>query len=232
MKKLFLIAFFALLVSALSAQVNIQLHYDMGKDRGYLTSTVEMFKPDKYGSTFFFIDMDYNVGDLKGVCMAYWEVARALKFWEAPIAFHTEYNGGLGRFGAEDAQGGYNINSAFLNGIEYSLNSADFSRGLTLQAMHKYIQGKHDASFQLTAVWYLHLFKGKLSFTGFADFWREDNFHFSDGETTKFVFLSEPQLWFNFNKHIAAGGEVEFSSNFGGMKGFHVMPTLGLKFTF
>ena len=25
-----------------------------------LTSTVEMFKPDKYGSTFFFIDMDYG----------------------------------------------------------------------------------------------------------------------------------------------------------------------------
>jgi len=214
----------------MNAQVNIQMHYDMGKGRGYYTSTVEMFKPDKYGSTFFFIDMDYNVGNQKGVCMAYWEIARALKFWESSIAFHTEYNGGFGRFDMGSSLDAYNINSAFLNGIEYSLNSPDFTRGVTFQAMHKYIQGKHDASFQLTAVWYLYLFKGRLSLTGFADFWREDNF-IGNGDT-KFIFLSEPQVWFNFNKHIAAGGEVRLSSNFGNMKGFYAMPTLGLKFTF
>ena len=59
---------------------NLQLHYDFWKGRQYLTSTVEMFKPDKHGSTFFFVDMDYDLSDAK-VKLAYWEIARDLKFW-------------------------------------------------------------------------------------------------------------------------------------------------------
>ena len=74
---------------------NIQLHYDMGKGRGYLTSTVEMFRPDSWGSTFFFIDMDYNVGDIKGMSLAYLEIARAVKLFESPWSLHGEYNGGI-----------------------------------------------------------------------------------------------------------------------------------------
>jgi hypothetical protein len=46
------------------------------------------------------------------------------------------------------------------------------------------------------------------------------------------VFLSEPQLWFNATKKFSIGSEVELSSNFGGMDGFKVMPTLGAKYTF
>lgn len=43
-----------LLVSGLfSAQAqNIQLHYDLGKDRKFFTSTVEMFRPDNWGTSF------------------------------------------------------------------------------------------------------------------------------------------------------------------------------------
>ena len=59
MKKVLLILFAAVLALGAYAQ-NVQTHYDMGKDRGYLTTTVEMFKPDKMGSTFFFVDMDYG----------------------------------------------------------------------------------------------------------------------------------------------------------------------------
>ena len=51
---------------------NVQLHYDFGHSiydelstRPKLTSTVEMFKADKWGSTFFFIDMDYGDGEGK-----------------------------------------------------------------------------------------------------------------------------------------------------------------------
>jgi len=230
MKRFLFFVFLFLFVTALSAQ-NVQLHYDAGKDRGYLTSTVEMFKPDKYGSTFFFVDMDYSsVPGIKGVTLAYWEIARALKFWDAPVAFHTEYNGGFGQWSSVMVKGAYQINDAFLNGLEYAWNAADFSRGLTLQAMHKYIRGKHDFAFQLTGVWYLHLLDQKVSFTGFADFWREDNVFGKN--TTKFVFLSEPQLWYNFNPHFSAGGEIEFSSNFGGWEGFRVCPTLAVKYTF
>ena len=77
MKKiLLLLAVFAL--SYASRAQNIQLHYDFGENRKLFTTTVEMFKPDKYGSTFFFIDMDYssdarNVSN--GLSLAYWEIA-------------------------------------------------------------------------------------------------------------------------------------------------------------
>lgn len=92
MKKiLFAIVLSVVYVVQINAQ-NIQLHYDFGGDlydelgtRPSLTTTVEMFKPDKWGSTFFFVDMDYakmkwlrpignwlenlNFGRLQSLCM-------------------------------------------------------------------------------------------------------------------------------------------------------------------
>lgn len=79
-----------------------------------VTTTVEMFKADKWGSTYFFVDMDYTD---KGVASAYWEISRELKFWKAPISAHVEYNGGLKY-----------VNNAFLGGATYSWNSNDFPR--------------------------------------------------------------------------------------------------------
>ena len=98
MRKLFLFALFLLSVCAgkVMAQ-NIQLHYDLGRalyksldERPWVTTTVEMFKADKWGSTYFFVDMDYTD---KGVSSAYWEISRELKFWKAPVSAHVEYNG-------------------------------------------------------------------------------------------------------------------------------------------
>lgn len=229
MKKLVL-AFIASLFAFGTFSQNIQLHYDMGKDRGYLTSTVEMFRPDKTGNTFFFIDFDYGVGDVEGVSLSYFEIARCFKLGKSPFSWHGEYNGGFGQFKATPFNGAYSINNAWLTGVDYSWNATDFSRGFSLKALYKNIAHKHDASFQLTGVWYLNFAKGKMSFTGFADFWKEDNVFGT--KTTEFVFLSEPQLWYNFNKNFAAGGEIELSNNFGGMEGFNVMPTLGAKYTF
>ena len=67
MRKLFVLAALLAIVCQGKAQ-NVQLHYDFGgalydKDlhgRPVLTSTVEMFKADKWGSTYFFVDMDYT----------------------------------------------------------------------------------------------------------------------------------------------------------------------------
>lgn len=233
MKK-FLFASFLLLNMAYVYAQNVQLHYDLGKGRGYFTSTVEMFKPDKLGNTFFFIDFDYNVGEVKGVSLSYFEIARCFKLGNSPVSWHAEYNGGMGQWKSGAATGAFTINNAWLTGLDYSWNSADFSRGFSLKALYKNIRHKHDASFQFTGVWHLNFAK-KLTFTGFADFWREDNVFTGTGssvETTKFVFLSEPQLWFNINKSLALGSEVELSNNFAGMKGFHIMPTIGAKVTF
>lgn len=231
-KKIFLLLMSCTLTGVMAQ--NIQLHYDFGKDRKYPTTTVEMYKPDKWGSTFFFVDMDYNVADVKGVSMAYWEIARGFTLGKSPLAAHVEYNGGFGQFKADPYNGAYQINDAWLGGLEYNYNNADFTRGFTLQVLYKYIRDKHDASFQLTGVWYMHMLNKKLTFDGFADFWREDGF-FTDGESTKetkFVFLTEPQLWYNFTDNISLGTEIEIGCNFGSVEGFRVNPTLGAKWTF
>ena len=99
MKKSFIMLLLLLLTLGATAQ-NVQLHYDLGhslyKDltnRPSVTTTVEMFKPDKWGSTFMFTDIDYQ---REGVAGAYWEISREFnltknKQWAA----HIEYNGGL-----------------------------------------------------------------------------------------------------------------------------------------
>ena len=231
MKKLLIALVFITFLLKGNAQ-NVQTHYDFGNGRKYLTTTVEMFRPDKLGSTFFFIDMDYGVGDVEGVSMAYWEIARAFNLGKSPFAFHAEYNGGFGRWQAGDVSGAYPIEDAWLTGIDYIWNAEDFSKGFTLQALYKNIRGKNDVSFQLTGVWYMNFASNKLSFTGFADFWRED-FVFGN-KATKYVFLAEPQIWYNFNKNFSVGSEIELSNNFvgAGDGGFKVMPTVAAKYTF
>lgn len=217
---------------------NVQVHYDMGralysefnKDdaqrRPTVTTTVEMFKPDNWGSTFFFVDMDYTG---KGVDMAYWEIARELQFWKAPVSLHLEYNGGLNH-----------INHAFLGGATYTYHSADFNRGFTVSALYKYIKGNEEPnSFQLTGTWYLNFLKGKLSFNGFADFWREKHADFH-GKEHDYVFMAEPQLWVNLNRfkrvsdnfNLSLGTEIELTHNFALKDGFYAIPTLAAKWSF
>jgi hypothetical protein len=218
MKKLFLALFFVSLFGALSAQ-NVQLHYDMGKDRGHLTSTVEYFGVDKYGSTFFFTDMDYD-GKNGGVNLAYWEIARTLKFWKAPIEAHVEYNGGT-------KVGVGSFKNAYLTGVSYPLPIKGGS--YTIKALYKYTEKvTNSADMQITGVWFTPLFKGKLTFNGFFDIWSEG----LGNDDSKWVFIAEPQLWFNISKHFAVGGELEISNNFiYGKDGMQFMPTLGVKYT-
>jgi hypothetical protein len=202
-------------VNIVSAQ-NLQVHYDMGEDRGYVTTTIEMFKPDQWGSTFFFVDMDHDTDAGNSVSFSYMEIARALKFWDSPWAAQIEYNGGTF------------VNNAWLAGAQYTWNSADFSKIFTLQGLYKFIDdGLNEASFQLTGVWTIHMFQGAVTFSGFADYWKEEKTSLG----TDFVFLSEPQLWYNFGEHFSAGGEVELANNFI-VEGFRVSPTLAVKWTF
>lgn len=229
MKKVLLLLMMLVSGMVLNAQ-NIQTHYDMGEGRGYLTTTVEMFKPDKIGNTFFFIDFDYGSGGIENSpSLAYFEIARCFKLGKSPFSWHAEYNGGFGQFKAGSSAGAYSISNAWLTGIDYSWNASDFSRGFSLKALYKNIANTSDdkpSSFQITGVWYVNFAKGKMSFTGFADLWREKSAYGT------MIFLSEPQLWFNATKKFALGTEVELSSNFAGMDGFKIMPTLGAKYTF
>jgi hypothetical protein len=229
MKKSFLPVLLILCMVGVNAQ-NIQLLYGKDKGKWFYTSTVEMFKPDKLGNTFFFIDFTYGNDGIKGVNSAYMEIARAFSLGKSPFAFHVEYNGGLGNWKSGDEEDFYTINNSWMTGLEYSINNKDFTRGITFQVLYKYIQGKHKASFQLTEVWYLNLFHNKFTFSGFADFWREDNY-FGD-ETTRFIFQTQPQAWYNLNPHFSVGSEVQLAYNFATVKKFDVFPSAAVKYTF
>lgn len=211
---------------------NIQLHYDFGRNAA--TTTVEMFRPDGGGSTFFFVDMDYT----PKVSGAYWEIARELCFWQDSkvnwLSVHVEYNGGLNTVAGS-------FNNAILGGLTYSGHSKDWSKTWSLTASYKAIPGtiglngeRQVNNFQITGVWNLDFFDHWLSFNGFADFWREAR----PWQGTEYIFIAEPQLWVNLNKikgwdkiNLSLGTEVELSSNFV-QKGFSIMPTIAAKWIF
>lgn len=231
MKKVFLTFFlFASLLS--QAQTNLQVHYDLGDGREYVTTTLEMFKPDKWGNTFFFVDLDYNYGKDNHPSSAYFEIARCINTWGGPFSAHVEYNGGFFGNAIAGLPVGFSlpVNNAWLGGLDYGMHNADYTQTLNLKALYKHIVGKQESA-QLTAVWGLHLMNRKISFTGFADIWLEDNTNM-DGSKTDYTFITEPQLWYNFTENLSAGTEVEISSNFAGNKGFMANPTLAVKWNF
>lgn len=211
---------------------NIQVLYDTERD--CVTSTVEMFRPDNWGNTFFFVDMDYT----PKVQGAYWEIARELCFWKESklswLSVHLEFDGGL-----NTAAGSFN--NSWLAGLTYSGHSKDFSRTWSISAMYKLIPDTKDAAgkaqehnFQITGVWGIQFAKGWCTFSGFVDFWRE----MRPWQDTEFIWLAEPQFWVNLNRikgweniNLSVGGEVELSHNFV-EEGFRAMPALGAKWTF
>ena len=236
MKKIFTIALMA--VAALSANAqNIQLHYDFGRniysneeaDRQKVTATLEQFKADDWGSWYYFFDVDLTSKTTRSI---YTEISREINLSKKlPLAAHVEYDGGLWH---APAIGNGSYQQAGLAGIAYNGHNADFSKTWSVQALYKQFfksyEGTHSyASFQLTGVWGLNFLDNKMTFSGFIDFWR--------GEKANnhgcLVILSEPQLWYNVNKHFSVGTEVEFSNNFivnyYNDKTFFVNPTLGVK---
>ena len=225
------------------AQTNMQLFYDFGSDRKFVTMTLEMFKGDKWGNTYFFVDHDFNYDQhVAGPNLApggsYLEIARCPNFWkETPLknwSLQVEYNGGITR--------SYPINTAWLFGADYFMHDADFKNTLNLKALYKTIR-KADSSvpLQFTAVWTCKDIFGLqgLVFNGFADFWWEDHIC-TDNETAemkKTVFLTEPQLWYNVGRlfgcdNLNVGTEIELTNNFGSTAGFKCRPCLGVKWNF
>lgn len=226
------LAMVLIIVPTRASAQNVQLHYDFGRNAA--TTTVEMFRPDAGGSTFFFVDMDYS----PKVSGAYWEIAREFNFWQDSkvnwLSVHVEYNGGLNTVAGS-------FNNSILAGLTYSGHSKDWSKTWSITASYKVIPGtialngeKQPHNFQITGVWNLDFFDHWLSFNGFADFWREAR----PWQGTKCIFITEPQLWVNLNKiegwekiNLSVGTEIEMSCNFV-QKGFKVVPTAALKWTF
>ena len=218
------------------AQTNVQTFYDFGKDRQYVTTTFEMFKGDKFGDTFFFIDHYYTTKDQRpnlasAINGSYFEIERGINFWQESdlkdLSGHIEYDGTTWGQGT------------WCFGAKYFLHTEDYANMLTLYAMYETFRGfgTADVPVKLTAVWSMaNLFGVKgLTFKGFADYWG-NNTTWGDLSVTKWTFLTEPQLWMNLGKvfdgHLDIGGEVEISCNFAGNKGFMVNPCAGLRWAF
>lgn len=238
-KKLFIIAAIALGFAAkANAQTNVQLFYDLGKDRQYATTTFEMFKGDNWGDTFFFIDHYYSTKDQReaglssAVNSTYFEIERGINFWQdtklKDLSAHVEYDGS--GWGA----------GVWCFGAKYFLHSADFRNTFTLALMYDLHCGVGSASVpvKFSGVWGMNdLFGLKgLTFKGFIDVWGNDAVWGID-DTTKLSVLTEPQVWYNVGnlfgcENLSIGGEVELSFNFAGNKGFMCNPCIGTKWVF
>lgn len=229
-----------------AAQVNIQMHYDFGrmmnphseKDRQQVTATLEQYRPDRLGSTFYFVDFDFYSKGMKG---AYVEFAREFNIRKG-LAAHIEYNGGL--TSGHSSEYGSQFQHCILAGPAYNMASKDFRRTLSLQAMYKqYFEGQDNKaypSFQVTGVWGLTFGRDDMfTFCGFVDIWRDRRA--SDGHISLTV-CSEPQFWFNLDSlkgvsrtGLSLGTEVEVSNNFivpaEGHRTFFCNPTLAVKWT-
>lgn len=224
-------------VAALSVNAqNIQLHYDFGRNiypdqeagRQKVTITLEQFKADKWGSWYYFVDLDLSRKFFKS---AYTEISREFSFGSgSPFAAHVEYDGGL-----SEAAGSFQ--QAALLGAAYNGHSADFSKTWSVQLLYKRYFKSYDYSraynsAQLTGVWGLNFAQNKCTFSGFIDFWRGEK---ANGHG-QLVILTEPQFWYNFTPHFSVGSEIEISNNFiynlYDDKTFFVNPTLAVKWNF
>ncbi len=233
MKKIFCLALMAVAAMGVSAQ-NIQVHYDFGRNiypdqedgRQKVTVTLEQFKADKWGSWYYFVDVDLTNKFTEG---AYTEISREFNIGKDGFAAHVEYDGGLNRFGS--------FQQAALLGGAYNGHNADFSKTWSVQLMYKRFFKSYDNtsaynSMQLTGVWGLNFANKKCTFSGFIDFWRGEKAN-GNGQL---VILSEPQLWYNITDNLSVGSEVEISNNFiyntYDDKTFFVNPTLAVKWNF
>lgn len=241
MKKIVAFAGFALLSVGAFAQTNLQVFYDFGENRKYTTTTLEMFKSDNWGSTFFFVDYNYTTSDQRknqdiyGATSTYMEIERALNFWQdskfAALSAHVELQAGyLG--------GTLGSTRNWLLGADYFMHNADFSNTFTVSLLLKLYSKENDCKLplQLSGVWGMNNLFGVegLKFSGFFDLW--GNYTDWGTEDSFFSFLSEPQIWYNVGQffdcpNLNVGAEIELSANFC-QSGFCTNPCLGVKWEF
>ena len=246
-KKLLSLAVCALMGTAASAQVNVQFHYDLGRqfypqsqnDRQHFTATIEQFRPDRLGNIFYFIDLDFYAKGMKG---AYLEFSREFNVSAKGLAAHIEYNGGLTT--GHHCEYASQFQHVFLLGPSYNHASADFRRTWSVQALFRQtFGGQFDASaypgWQVTGVWGINFARDDMfTFSGYIDLWRGHK----GGGDYQVVAMTEPQLWYNFDSmrgarktHLSIGTEWEMSHNFiyptAGHKRFYLNPTIALKWT-
>ena len=228
-------------ISTYAVDANLQIFYDFGSKgticdhtrTSRITTTIELFHPDAWGSTFFFVDIDYSLHKEDGLHTpfgAYWEITRSFNFWQnskaKDLSFHLEYNGGCGIHG-NDTILGFPINHTVLVGPEYFLHTPDYKNTFMLQLLFKYMasqanlwdykddnghwvhQKGNQIPLQFTFTWTCKDFctAPGLTFNGFIDLWGEKISNASRPEPYQsVVFLSEPQLWYSIGQWFKCPG--------------------------
>lgn len=235
-RKLFFVLSLLLAFSASISAQNLQLHYDprhaMHPDyfpRNYFTATFEMFKPDKWGSTFMFVDLDFSQSR-GNIGLAYLEIARDQKIGNSPIMAHAEFNGGI----AKVETAGFSIPNAYLVGPSYAMRIGNVN--LSTYLVYKYNAfEKISNDIQWTGIWNVNLCNNRVTLSGFIDVWTENKIrehkNFKSGK--RVILLTEPQFWYNVTSNLSFGSEVEISNNFfGGVNRPYVNPTIATKWNF
>lgn len=225
LKKTLLSILLTTVVSLATAQ-EIQLLYDFGEVRQMPYTMIQKYNYDQLGSTYFFVSMGYNTRE-DGITLAYWEMSRSFNTGDWLLSPRVEYNGGLYTYDGI----GEVIKSAWLAGVEKTWSSDDYSKLFGLSLNYKYIKNISNASYQITGTWGINLFDKKFSFVGYADIWRQHTeLYDREGmlQHADFVFVSEPQLWYNINKTFSVVAELELNCNYDAA-GFYVCPALGLR---
>ncbi len=196
----------------------MQIHYDFTKNRKYVTTTLEMYKPDEYGATFWFADFDYNDNiESKSISLAYWEIARYLTIpSKTNLSASIQYNDGV-------MAGVGGLGSIWLTGLSYSTNYSGFNLSSDLLFRKK---GGNNG-YQLTFVWFRTLLQNKLVISGYFDYWVSRFDSIND-----YVVLTEPQIWYNINNRLMVGSEIEISKNFLQSEDIKIYPTIAFKWTF
>lgn len=256
MKRLVVVTLFGLLLSPLSAQLQLELQYDFrhltAKDNPVVTPEIMVLTTsylgfDKCGSTYFFSDFSFN-GSQYGLGGLYYEISRELQFWKIPISIHLEYNGGFQFASSKTEAVGITFSNTPMIGVGSSHIFQTNNRYIDQLALSGYLAyrcnilkdhnfggdnwGKltsHDAQF--TVVWDFRFFKERLQITGFADLYSDD---LMVGSGKVFKLYTEPQFWYFPVRKFAIGGEIKMGYNFferpeADSPSFYAFPSLGIK---
>jgi len=198
---------------------NLQVHYDY--DRDYFTSTIEMFKPDSTGATFFFVDFDYNHPGTHSASLAYWEIAR---YFNIPsvrgLSWTLQFHDGTAPWGP--------LGDVWLAGLSYPVDLGIIT--FTTDILYCMLPDSDATDFQVSLIWFKPIIHSKITLKGFLYIWSRDQTKGADSK--EIVVLSEPQIWFQAIPNLAIGGELEIGKKFLPEPGWTYKPTLGIMWTF
>jgi hypothetical protein len=186
-----------------SVFVNGQLHRDFNRE--IYTSTVEIFGIDKWGSSFFFADFDF---DSAGQTASYFEVSRNVLLKRTKcggLNLSLQFNDGVAAF--DEAAGQKSIPRTWLAGptiSEIKWGAVQFE----VQALFRQ-EFASDLGWQITTVWFWPVWKTPFEFLGYFD-WNSNEYGANPTS-----FQADPQLQYRYH-HAALGTEFEFSRNFQG----------------